>query len=219
MGRAGRIALVLCVAGVAWLALHTLQQQARIEQLERRLGQPASASPKGADSKPEQGLAPRLAAVERELRSLRDDLRTLEQATETSLAPPAPLGRGDAKEILSVVKGEQDRVRDRLLDFNRSRWLRDRNAAVDYFSAQLKLDPDQTSQLRELVEAETDRLIAIMRRPNALDDPEQAAADWRAVLRDTDRAVHGVLDQHQIAPWDNSRAAERRVLWPWLPED
>jgi hypothetical protein len=54
---------------------------------------------------------------------------------------------------------------------------------------------------------------------DVLENPEQMAADWNAVLRDTDRAATGVLDPQQVPAWSMARTIERRVLWPWLPID
>jgi len=224
-----RAALAMAVLGVMGASL-LVYQGARIVELEHRLAAaerllglhdttpPASAAPTG-DKAPDVGIEPRLANLEHEVRALRDDLATLEKATETTLAMPMPTANADPQQILSVVTKEQERIRDRQLEFHRSRWQQGRDAALEQFSIQQNLAPEQKQQLKELLESETDRLIEILRRPKVLEDPEQAAADWQAVLHDTDQAAHGVLAGPQIPHWDIARSIERRILWPWLPPE
>jgi hypothetical protein len=226
MARAVPLMLVICVAAIVVLGVRVLQLESQLERAERRLGGDASGRP-GAHETAEATLEPRkpvglearVTAVEQDVRALRDDLRTLEKATEATLAIPAPGANADPRQILSVVKGEADRIRDRQLDFARSSWSAGRKEALEQFTVVHNLQPEQKAQIAELLESESSRLVAIMRKPDVLENPEQMAADWSAVLRDTDRAATGVLDPHQVAPWKAARTIERRVLWPWLPLD
>ncbi len=224
MARAVPAVLILCVAAVALLAVRVVQLEGQLERAEQRLGggqassAPASAGAALEPAKPV-GLEPRLAAVEKDLRALRDDLRTLEKATESTMAVPTAEASTDPRQILSVVKGESDRIRDRQLDFVSGRWSAARKAALDRFTVEQKLEPEQKAQVQELLDTETNKLVALMRRPDALENPEQLAADWGAALRDTDRAAQAVLEPQQVPAWSMARAIERRVLWPWLPED
>jgi hypothetical protein len=224
MTRAMPAILMLCVAGVALLAVRVFQLSGQLERAEQRLsGAPASAAPAAAGAPLEpatpQGLEPRLAAVEKDLRALRDDLRTLEKATESTLPVATAEASADPRQILSVVKGESERIRDRHLDFMRGRWSASRKAALDRFAVEQKLEPEQKTQVQELLDTETAKLAALLRRPEAQENPEQVAADWSAALRDTDRAAQGVLEPQQVPAWTLARTIERRVLWPWLPED
>jgi hypothetical protein len=224
MARAMPLMLAVCAAAIVLLGIRVLQLESQLERAERRLGGDASGRPPTTETaeatleprKPV-GLEPRVTAVEQEVRALRDDLRTLEKATEATLAMPAPGANPDPRQILSVVKGETDRIRDRQLDFARSRWSEGRKQALEQFTALHDLQPEQKAQIEELLENESNRLVAIMRKPDVLENPEQMAADWSAVMRDTDRAATGVLDPQQVAPWKVARTIERRVLWPWLP--
>lgn len=223
MARALPAILSVCVAALALLAARVLRLEGQLERAEQRLGSQSSGAPSSAGAVigpvAPVGLEPRLAAVEKDLRALRDDLRTLEKATESTLALPAPEANADPRQILSVVKGESDRIRDRQLDFARSRWSADRKAALDRFTVEQKLEPEQKAQIQELLDTETAKLAELMRRPDALENPEQMAADWSAVLRDTDRAAQGVLEPQQVPAWSLARSIERRVMWPWLPQE
>jgi hypothetical protein len=220
MGRAVPAVLLGCVVAIVLLAWSVFDLRDRLERAERRLGGEPAAHVDHAVSEPAQpsGLEPRLSSVEKDLRSLREDLRTLESATESTLAPE-PAAGVDPRQILAVVKGDSDRIRDRQIDYARKRWDQDRKTALDQFSIDQKLAPEQQTQIQELLDGESERLVALMRRPGALENPEQLAADWRTALRDTDDAAHGVLEPAQKRAWDAARVFERRVLWPWLPPD
>jgi hypothetical protein len=211
--------LLLCAAAVALLGVRVVQLESQLERAERRLGVQIDAAPGTANAPAPVGLEPRLTSVEEDLRALRDDLRTLEKATESTLAMPTADSNPDPRQILSVVKGEAERIRDRQLEFARARWTEGRRAALDTFAVQHALAPEQKSQIQELLDDESDKLVAVMRKPDVLENPEQMAADWNAVLRDTDRAATGVLDPQQVPAWSMARTIERRVLWPWLPFD
>ena len=213
--------LLVCAAAIALLAVRVLQLEGQLDRAERLLGVRGSAAPGSSGPAPEPGkpvgLEPRLVAVEKELRALREDVHTLEKATETTLALPAPGANADPRQILSVVKGESDRIRDRQLDFARARWTEGRKEALELFATEHKLDGQQKEQIQEILDSESDKLVAVLRKPDVLENPEQMAADWNAVLRDTDRAAAGILEPNAVAAWTTARTIERRVLWPWLP--
>jgi len=216
------VLLALCVGYLA-MQVHSLSQ--RVDGLRAQLGAPAPSGddaghpPAGGDTKPadaaKSGHEQRLAKLEAEQKSLRADLRTLEEATADTFAVPD----ADPKQVLNIVGQEATRIRDRQLDFQRSRWLKWRSATLDQFARAYGLSEEQSSQIDDLLTSETDRLVDVMRQPHAAENPEQVATDWATVLHDTDVAAHGILDPQQIGPWDSARAFERRVLWPWLPED
>jgi hypothetical protein len=216
-----RTAIVLALALVLsslYFGYRITRLEQRLEALDTQLGAPeiAAAPAAGAQAnKPAPAYAQRLAALEQDVHALRDDLRTLEQAVNGPVAAPTP---GDEQQILSIMGREQSRVRDRQLDFHRSRWVKWREAAIESFAARNNVSPAQADQLRRLLTDEVDQMVDILRRPDAADDPEKASADWMRMLERTDDAAHRVLDPAQRAPWDLERAVERRALWPWLPE-
>jgi hypothetical protein len=220
------IVLAASLAGfVAYSGHRAAQLEQRVDALSKRLGAPApQAGPAGA-SKPAATDAPntagyeqRLAALEAATHGLRDDLHTLEEATGNVPAPDLPQPNNNPQAILDVVSHEQNRIRDRMLEFHRARWMDYRKAALAKFAEAVQLRPDQTEELDHLLGIETDKLVEIMRRPETLEDPEQAAADWAEVLDETDRSALRVLDTMQRVPWTNGRSLERQTFWPWLPK-
>jgi hypothetical protein len=191
----------------------------RIDVLSKKVAQATgSTGSSGSDPKAKAlGLERRVATLEAKVQALQTDLRELEQA---DLAPSALQGAANKPaddQILSVVGRVQDRIRDRQLQFHRARWLKWRASALDGFAEQLGLSSWQTEQLHQLLSDEVDGMIEIMRRPEALENPEQAASEWQARLDQTDTAARRVLEPSQLSAWEQARAAERQTLWPWLP--
>lgn len=222
---AGSVAVVAIVALFAYLGFRVTALERRVDVLLERLGTtPSSDGAAGAGSG--SGYEQRLASIEREQGTLRDDLRTLEAATGT-VDPAQPRTAaaalanqpGGEQHILSVIGREQSRIRDRQLEFHRDRWLDQREAALDQFAQTQKLSARQRDMLHQLLSNELDGIVEILRRPDAVENPERVADEWLSALGATDYAAHKLLDPAQTAAWDVARFIERRILWPWLPEE
>jgi cell division protein FtsB len=207
------IAVAVALSGLLGYRVVRLEQ--RVGALSRQLGAQGASAAAGEQRNYEQ----RLSALEREARALRDDLETLEKATGERPAVAAIDTAANAQQILSVVGREQERIRDRQLQFHRARWLEWRESALDNFAQAHRLSPVQTEQLHQLLAAEVEALVEILRRPDVAENPERASNDWLDRLELTDRAAHNILDAAQVGPWDTARAIERRVFWPWLPPE
>ena len=210
--------LAVAVAVCGYLGFRVFSLERRLDIVSARLGAPDARTPGAASA----GAGPgdheqRLRVLERDLRSLRDDLRSLEQATGEKVEPAAAPTEGGDQRILSVVEREQKRIRDKQLQFHRTRWLEWRQAALEEFADKYGLTAQQEEQVERLLTQEIDALTEILRRPDVLENPERASEDWLTVLEATDRAARGVLNPAQLAPWEAARTLERRVLWPWLP--
>jgi hypothetical protein len=214
------LAVAAALAG-ALLTYRIAKLESRVNALSKQLGAPQATKPFAFDhgvGATAAGLEQRLSALEDRLQGLDGDLRSLEQDD---------LGQGKNKEgsdkasaeehILSVVGRAQERIRDRQLQFHRARWLEWREAALDDFSERFGLSPRQNDQLHQLLSDEVDGMVEILRRPDALENPEKAARDWLSKLEQTDSAAHRVLEPSQVGAWDQAREAERKTLWPWLP--
>jgi hypothetical protein len=225
-----RIWLVLALAallGGGLLAYRIVGLERRVDALTQRLGpETVTVSPPAGDqhAKADGTHEQRLAALEADLRALREELDALGQGGPDAKALVAAdkAGNGTAsgeKNILSVVEREQHRIRDRQLEFHRSRWLEWRESALDDFSQRFGLSPWQTEQLHQVLSDEVDRMVDILKRPDALENPDKAVADWLALLEQTDGTARRVLGPAQIIAWDQSRTVERKVLWPWLPNN
>jgi hypothetical protein len=219
---AGSVAAVAAVALCAYFGYRMAALERRVDSLTERLGQRPSEGTAGAGAG--SGYEQRLAALERDQLTLHDDLRTLEAATADPTQPRTgadqPAGAQPVVEqrILSVIGKEQSRIRDRQLEFHRQRWLEQREAALDQFAETQKLSSRQRDTLHQLLADELDGIVTILKRPDAGENPERVADDWRATLEATDYAAHKLLDPAQTNAWDVARFIERRILWPWLPE-
>lgn len=219
--RAVWIVLSVAVIVCGLLGYRTVRLEQRIEALVRQLGAPGAggaAAAGGSGAPPVQGdHEQRLRTLEQEARALREDLQTLEEATgERTVAAGAPTQTD--QRILSVVTREQERIRDKQLEFHRARWLEWREGALDTFAQSNRLSPVQTDQLHRLLADEVEALVQLLRRPDVAENPERAANDWLDRLELTDRAARNILEPPQIVAWDQARTVERRVFWPWLPE-
>lgn len=219
--------LAIGLAALVFLGYRVVTLEQRLDAISAQLGAP---SPGSAGDAPKSGTAQaaagpakppaaqgheqRLALLEKDVSSLRSDVRSLEKATETTLAEATP----DPKQILSVVGSEASRIRDRQLEFHSAHWLKWRRDTLNQFAVEQQLSEEQTSELDELLTAEIGRFVELLRRDDLADKPEQLAADAATALRDTDNAVRGVLDNEQFAAWARARVIERKILWPWLPD-
>jgi hypothetical protein len=211
---------VAAIALCAYFGYRMAALERRVDTLTERLGQRPSEGGGGMGS----GYEERLAALERDQHTLHDDLRTLEAATADPMQPrpasdqPAGAQPGAEQRILSVIGKEQSRIRDRQLEFHRQRWLEQREAALDQFAQAQKLSSRQRDGLQQLLTDELDGIVNILKRPDAVENPDRVADDWVATLEATDYAAHKLLDPAQTNAWDVARFVERRILWPWLPE-
>ncbi len=218
------LALALVLAG-GLFAYRVASLERRVDALDLRLGPEAEAAEhtESEGGQAAAGYAQRIAALEAEVRALRERLDASPAAVKgtraAASAASAAASAASEQRILAVVERQQARVRDRQLAFQRSRWLQWRETALDDFAQRFGLSPWQTEQLHQLLSDELDKMVELLRRPDALENPEKGAADWVAMLQQTDDAAHRVLDPAQITAWDQARTAERNVLWPWLPND
>jgi hypothetical protein len=213
---------ILFAAGIGYLGYRVVTLEHELDAVSARLGAPVrenkpTANANAAPPPAAQGHEQRLSRLEHQISSLTADVRSLEAATETTLNAPAA-SAADPKQILSVVGSEATRIRDRQLEFARANWLKWRHEGLKQFAAQQKLSDQQSADMDELMSSEIDRLVTLLRRQDLVDKPEQFAAEAATALRDTDNAARGVLTNEQFTPWAQMRAAERKTLWPWLPE-
>ncbi len=217
---AGSIAAVAAIALCAYFGYRMAALERRVGALTERLGEtPSTDGSAGAGAG--SGYEQRLTALEREQVALREDLHTLETATDPTPPRPAqvataghPLGE---QHILSVIGKETSRIRDRQLEFHRERWVEQREIALEQFAQSQKLSARQRDMLQQLLTSELDAMVGILKQPDAGENPERVADDWMAALEATDYAAHKLLDPAQANAWNFARLIERRVLWPWLP--
>lgn len=194
----------------------------RVEQLDARLD--ALSTPKAAavEEALEEGeetreeLVDRVRSAEAEVATLKNELDTLSHRVDPALETIEE--GGDETHILDVVEQENARIRERHLEFHRERWMEKRDAALNDFAARFGLNEWQVENIHNQLSREVDNLVAILKSKEAVEDPEQAASDWSAMLAETDRSVVGILEGDQVAAWHQARAIERAVLMPWLPK-
>lgn len=218
---------VATLSSVVYLGYRQGQLERRIEALSQQLGAAETAAhadaraaggigaaAAAADDSPAEGsYAARLRAVESQLPALRADVRSLEKATGEAVQSPV-----SDQQILAVMKQQGTKVMDAQLKFHRERWLESREAALNDFAGRYSLNQTQNDALWELLAGEIDRMVDLLRRPDLADNPERASREWRDMLRETDQAAVRLLDPLIATAWEQQRAAERKLLWPWLPD-
>jgi hypothetical protein len=213
------IAAAALVAFLGYLAFRIIDLESRVANLTRQLGAaPEPAAQPSAPDKPAsapvapQGYLQRLAALEKQVEALKLGRERLDKMG----SPGGPL---DDKAILSVVERENNRVKDVQLEWNRARWMENRDEQLATFTKTYGLTPDQTANLQKSMHEEVDTMVALLRRPGLLDDPDQAATDWQNMLEVTDKAAQRYLNPAQLGAWNQARSFERRLLYPWLPSN
>lgn len=212
------VALGLC----ALLGYRVVRLEQRVAGLSKQLGSPAAGGAGGAPAARTQGRGDheqRLSTLEDEMKGLQENLQTLELATGERPETAALDAPGGEQRILSVIERQQNRIRDRQLEFHRARWLEWRQEALDKFAEMNKLSPTQTERVYEILAAEIEALVELMKRPDFAENPERAANDWLERLELTNGAAHEILDPVQRAAWDAARFHERVTFWPWLPRE
>jgi frataxin-like iron-binding protein CyaY len=215
------IVIIALMGGFFWYRQSSLER--RIDELTEQLGAAnAVAGEESAvpDAVPKAGEpaaaigshATRLSALEAGLKAIHADLRSLEKATGDGTKMVTD------QQILSVMKEQGSKVMENQLKFHRERWLEQRETALNDFSRRYGLNQTQNDQLWDLLSSETDKMVEILRNPELAEDPERAARVWKESLLDTDAEAHRVLDPQKAVLWDQARFAERKLLWPWLPD-
>jgi hypothetical protein len=215
---------VMVIAAVGYVGYRQHALELKVDALTRQLGaaeaehdEPSSgaqaqAEPRAAEPAPDDSHAARLAALEAQLTSMRADVRSLEKATGDVAQPVSD------QQIMAVMRQRDSKVIDAQLKFHRDKWLEKREDALNDFGRRYALTPRQNDELWELLGGEVDKLIDLMRRPDLADNPERATQEWRELLRQTDAEAHQVLEPLKALAWDQQREAERKLLWPWLPQ-
>jgi len=205
--------------------LRVLERATRLQGQQAGSGAEAGGAPAQSDPQAAPGLAnaadaqARLRSVATEVERLREDLKSLEKATAQSATLQDLDQVAGEDRILSVVEREQNRVRDKQLEFQRDRWIEFREEAVADFTRRAQLNPDQSFAVKQALAREVDAMVSLLKRNDLMEDPELAARTWRETLDGTDLAVEDVLDERQYESWIAARQMERRVLFPWLPKD
>jgi hypothetical protein len=207
------------VAVIGFLAFRIVDLEQRVSALSAQLGTPAEAPQEGARGRGDAGIPPaaptgyaeRLSALEKRVAALSDAQSALTKA-------PAQGREHQEEEILSVVQREGTRIRDVQLEWHRSRWLEGRAEQLNAFAKSKGLSPEQTAGLQGALQHEVDAMVDVLKRPELMEDPDQVASDWQAVLDDTDNQARKLLTPTQNIYWTQARVFERAVLWPWLPK-
>ena len=155
----------------------------------------------------------RLAALEAQLAAVS---RTVPQSKSADAAARDVRALRADEQVLSVIKAEKGRVREQLLDFWRDRWLETRKSQVEAFAKQYDLSAEQAAGIEQVLERETDGMIALLSRPDLEDDPDSIAETLNDLRARTDEAGAKLLSGTQVLRWHQARAFERQLLWPWL---
>jgi hypothetical protein len=208
------------VTVVGLVGFRVLDVEQRVSALSALIGAPAPALPNVVDERAGGGVVNVPGAdYEQRLSALESRVTAL-SAVQAAAAKPSP-GQDRARqdqEILAVVARENNRMRDVQLDWHRSRWLEGRDSQLGAFAQQTGLSSDQSAGLKTSLQHEVDAMVSVLKKPELIEDPDQLASDWQAVLDATDRDAQKMLTPAQNTAWAQAREIERGVLWPWLPK-
>jgi hypothetical protein len=218
------MAAAALVAIIGFLGFRILDLEQRVAGVTHQLGSAPSepeVATSGADAGPHPsstvvaagGYEQRLRALEKRVQELQASIKKLDKIGASTDPVQAD------KEILSVIERESSRLRDVQLEWHRQRWVEARETQLSLFARQFGLSPQQTESLHKVLDHEVDEMVKQLRRPTLLEDPDQGASDWQAMLDETDREAQKILTPAQRAAWDQGRTFERKFLWPWLPNN
>lgn len=216
------LSMVVCAVVFGVLGYRSMMLKRRVETLGRELGSgPSDAGTSEALSNGTSVLAAsthreRLAKLEQGVSEVRSRLKAIDYAVRGAPTLPDPQ---HGKEILSVIQREKSRVLDVQLAWSRTHWQEAREEQLKRLGQDMGLSGQQVGQLRTTLTRELDAMVEVLRRPDLFEDPERTARDWQAILRSTDQTATDVLTPAQLQIWKQARAAERKLLWPWLPEE
>lgn len=216
--QAKTIAIVAVLVAAGILAYRQAALGRQLDALSSQLGaaEPVAAAPapnEPARPSADESHAERLRAIETDLARARYAIRLLEQATGE-----APANLVSDQEIWTVMKEHGSKVMENQISYHRERWMDTREVALADFAKRYNLDERQSDVLWGLLSSEIDAMLEILRDPQTFENPEQAAAQWKKTLLDTDSAAHKVLAPQGAIAWDQTRFIERKLLWPWLPD-
>ena len=130
--------------------------------------------------------------------------------------PSAATRSRQAQRILEVVEREQARVADEHLAYHKERWLESRDLALKQFDDAVGLTTIQYDRLQPLLHGEVERMAEMLKDERYRDDPAAFSEEWDATLEKTDLAVRSILTARQREAWEEARAVERALLFPWL---
>ena len=213
------IAVVCALFVLGILGFRLLDLEQRVARLSEQLGsQELAESPVAVHKGRNDSTADVATGRDLRLDTLERRIDKLANSTASRVAEPAHGTLGKEQDILSVVERENTRIRDVQLEWQRGRWLEARESQLAQFAAQQQLSSSQAESLRRALELETDGMIAVLKKPGLANNPDQAVNDWLDVLRETDERALRILAPDQQKAWGFARVLERRMLWPWLPE-
>jgi hypothetical protein len=194
------------------LGYRVFAAERRLDRLQARLdGRLAGGA---ADSDP----ARRIAELEHGVARLSEGLAGIARQADSKLGPADIEDKVSEERILSVVTSEQQRMLERHLAFHRDRWIEQRDQALAAFVERFGLSPLQHQRIRGLLLSEIDGMAELFKGEQAKEQPDQFVSDAARLLLDTDRRVEAMLEAEALSVWKQTRFAERRILWPWLPE-
>jgi hypothetical protein len=211
----GAAALVL----FGWLGFRILDLERRVSHLSEQLGTAsADAMPAATTSEHVTVVNTTPQGYEQRLRALEERLDKLASAQSSLARMTGKDGHADAdNQILSVIEREGNRIRDVQIEYHRPRWIEARDAQVDAFAQATHMTGQQTQILKGVVEREVEDFVAVLKKPDLMEDPDGATTAWQAALDKTNDTAHKLLTPPQAALWDQARLFERQLLWPWLP--
>lgn len=136
----------------------------------------------------------------------------------TSPNENAPQGEVFSHKVLSVIETEVERVKDLQLKRNRDALIKYRKAAVREFAIKQGLTAGQESAIQTILEDEVDKMVELLADVNWENAQPAFAAEWAAMLAQTNDKVQDILNADQMSIFLYLRHLEQSAMQPWLPK-
>ncbi len=216
MSRAQSVVVVVLVCASLALAYRTFALERRVSELVPAVEARRAARAQSVKARVAQDPR-RLDKSEAAVEALRQDVDSASERIGAKVDRADLDQRMSDDRILAIVEGERKRIDEIQLAQHRKLWLEIRERAAADFAERHALAPAAAQEIRRLLLDEVESMVVILRSDDAQREPEQAISDWKAMVEETNRKAHRVLDAEASAHWDEAHAREWRVYVPWLP--
>lgn len=219
MSRAQTVVAVLLLGVAAVLLARVVALEARVDALARAR---ASASPEAATQVRETARTEardrQLDATEERVARLQGDVDAVAGSIRAKVDRVDLERKVSPDRVIGLVEGELARIGEIQLAHHKERWAQAREKWARDFAELHRLSPGQQESIRKLTLEELDGMMDILHGRETQDDLARASAEWTALLQETDRRAHAVLNARQTRAWDEARAFERSLLKPYIEE-
>lgn len=210
------VALVLLVAA-ALLLVRVVALEARVDALARAPA-PTAVAASAREAARTAARDRQLDAAEGRVDKLQRDVDAVAGSIRAKVDRVDLERKVSAERVVGLVEGEIARIGEIQLEHHKERWAEQRQKWVRDFSELHRLSPEQQDAIHKLVLDELEGMMDVLHGRESQDDLARASTEWTALLRETDKRAHAILDPRQTRAWDQARAFERSLFKPYIEE-